>query len=88
MNAFKLEPFDLKGTQEMMEFRWTVAGGKSLPFDQEAIVEVHNLTGGNPRLICRLCTAALMQASFDQRKMIDKDTVLSATSLAFAKDDD
>jgi general secretion pathway protein A len=88
MTPYKLEPFDLQGTREMMAFRWTIAGGKELPFDAEAITEVFNLTGGNPRLICRLCTATLMQASTDQRKMIDRDTVLAATSLAFAKDDD
>lgn len=88
MTPFKLETFDLLGTREMMEFRWAVAGGKKLPFDEEAVSEVFALTNGNPRLICRLCTAALMQASADQRKMIDRDTVLSATLLAFAKDDD
>src|SRR5579859_280929 len=49
----KLNPLDLKQTKEMMQFRWTVAGGKKLPFDDEAITELFRLTAGVPRSIVK-----------------------------------
>ena len=39
MYTARLQPFDLKQTEQMMKFRWTVAGGKQLPFDRNAIGE-------------------------------------------------
>src|SRR5215210_5865640 len=60
MHLARLQPFDLTQTKEMMQFRWTVAGGKELPFDQEAIVEVYRYSGGVARNICKLANEALL----------------------------
>ncbi len=67
----------------MMEFRWTVAGGKNLPFDQQALVEVYRLTGGVARDICKLANEALLRTVVEKRKAVDRDTVLSAAADAF-----
>jgi len=83
----QLKPFDLEGTKQLMEFRWQVAGGSVLPFTDEAILEVHKLSGGNPRRISRLCTAALFQATASQEHTITKDIVIMAVPLAFADDE-
>ena len=61
MYMAKLHPFDLKQTEEMMQFRWTVAGGKKLPFEKEAIEEIYRLTGGKVRDICKLASEALLR---------------------------
>jgi type II secretory pathway predicted ATPase ExeA len=83
MHMARLQPFDLPQTQEMMQFRWTVAGGKKLPFDQEAVTEVYRLTGGIARDICKLANETLLRAFVTKRKIVDKDTVIAASADAF-----
>src|SRR5258708_1540847 len=51
LSVARLKPFDLAQTRAMMQFRWTVAGGKELPFEDEAIVEIFRITKGVPRSI-------------------------------------
>jgi general secretion pathway protein A len=84
MTPAHLKPFDLDETRLMLEFRWRVAGGAILPFSSEAIAEIFRLTGGNPRDICKLCDATLLRAFVSQQHRIEKDTVRSAASEAFA----
>lgn len=74
----KLNPLDLKQTKEMMQFRWTVAGGKKLPFDDEAITELYRLTAGVPRSIVKLANETLIRTAVDNGKHVDKDTVNAA----------
>lgn len=78
MNVAKLKPFDLRQTQEMLQFRWTVAGGKKLPFDKEAVAEVFRITSGIPRTIVKLANEALIRAAVNKEKRVDKDTVNAA----------
>jgi general secretion pathway protein A len=84
MSPAKLKPFSLEETEQMMRFRWQVAGGGSFPFDDEALAEVFRLTGGNPRSICKLADAALLRAYVDRKKIVGKETVLAAALEAFA----
>ena len=79
----KLQPFDLLQTEEMMKFRWTVAGGKKLPFDPSAIEEVYRLTSGIARDICKLANESLLRTVVNKKKVVDKDTILSAAADAF-----
>src|SRR5258708_9742370 len=78
MGLAKLAPLSLSQTKEMMQFRWTVAGGKQLPFDDEAIAEIFRLTGGVPRPIVKLANEALIRTAVDKGKHVDKDTVITA----------
>jgi type II secretory pathway predicted ATPase ExeA len=80
MSVAKLKPFDLKQTREMMEFRWMVASGKRLPFAAEAIAEVFRITKGVPRSIVKLANEALIKTAVDNRRQVDKDTVVAASS--------
>ena len=83
MYMAKLHPFDLQQTEDMMNFRWTVAGGKRLPFEKQSIIEIYRLTGGIARDICKLANESLLRTVVEKRKVVDKDTVLSAASDAF-----
>jgi general secretion pathway protein A len=83
MYMAKLQPFDRQQTEEMMRFRWTVAGGKDFPFDAEAITEIHRLTRGTARDICKLANESLLQALVHQKKSIDKEMVFAAKADAF-----
>ncbi len=85
MYMARLNPFDPKQTEEMMRFRWTVAGGKDFPFDKEAIAEVYRLTGGVARDICKLANESLLRTMVEKRNTVDKDIVLAAAADAFAE---
>lgn len=66
-----------------MKFRWTVAGGKIMPFDQKAIAEIFRLTGGIARDICKLANEALLRAVVERLKVVNKDTAVAAAADAF-----
>jgi general secretion pathway protein A len=83
MYMAKLQPFDLKQTRSMMKFRWTVAGGKQLPFDKQSIEEIYRLTGGIARDICKLANEALLRAVVGKKKLIDKKMVSTSATDAF-----
>lgn len=80
LNLAKLNPLDLEQTKQMMQFRWTVAGGQKLPFDDEALVEIFRITRGIPRSIVKLAHESLIRTAVDGRKVVDKDTVSVAWS--------
>jgi general secretion pathway protein A len=83
MYMAKLKPFDLQQTEDMMKFRWIVAGGIKLPFDKQSMEEMHRLTGGIAREICKLANESLLLAMVEKKKFVDKDTVFSAAADAF-----
>ncbi len=83
MYVTALRPFNLKETEEMMKFRWTVAGGKNLPFDKPALAEIYRLTSGIARDICKLANESLLHTVIQKRKIVDKDTVVVAATDAF-----
>jgi general secretion pathway protein A len=74
----KLKPFDLKQTQQMLSFRWTVAGGKEFPFDAQAVGEMYRITKGIPRSIVKLANESLVKAAVERRKRVSKAMVLAA----------
>ena len=83
MYVAKLQPFTVEQTEEMMRFRWTVAGGKDLPFNPEAILEVYRLTGGIARSICKLANESLLRCVVENCKVVDRDIVAAAAADAF-----
>lgn len=83
MYMAKLQPFDLKQTEEMMRFRWTVAGGNGFPFDQGAIKEIYRLTGGIARDICKLANEALLRTVVEENKLVNNGIVAAAAADAF-----
>lgn len=83
MTPAQLKAFNLEETLRMMEFRWQVAGGDDFPFATDATAEILRLTKGNPRDICKLCDATLLQALAAQLRTITKPIVLAAASEVF-----
>lgn len=80
MSLAKLQPFNLDQTRDMMQFRWTVAGGQKLPFDDDAISEVFRITGGVPRAIVKLANEALIKTAVDNQAIVNKDAVIAASA--------
>lgn len=65
-------------TEAMIQFRWTIAGGKKHPFDREALNEIYRASLGLPREIVKICDLALLKAFSDDRKTVDRDTISAA----------
>jgi general secretion pathway protein A len=60
--------------ERMIRFRWTVAAGgdakSNPPFTKKAYDAIYGLTKGNPRLVVKLCHAALLQGLMAKAKPI------------------
>ncbi|MCZ7538798.1 MAG: AAA family ATPase [Anaerolineae bacterium] len=80
LNLAKLKPFNLEETRSMLEFRWTVAGGKTFPFSDDAVQEIFRITQGVPRSIVKLANEALIKTVADERKTVSKDTITAAAA--------
>ena len=78
LSIAKLKPFDRKQTEEMIRFRWTVAGGNDFPFEKVALDEMQNLTKGIPRLIVQLANEALIKTAVDGRKRVNRESIQAA----------
>jgi general secretion pathway protein A len=85
LSIARLKPFDREQTEEMMRFRWTVAGGENFPFEAEAIDQIYKFTKGIPRLIVQLANEALIKTAVDQRKQVNQESVVAGwNELAFS----
>ena len=69
-------------TTEYIMHRITVAGGNEPVFTAEALQEIYNLTGGNPRLINLLCDQALVSGYSLSKKIIDSRIVKESEKAA------
>jgi general secretion pathway protein A len=49
-----------RDTDDLIRFRWSVAGGRELPFTDTALESIFRLTKGSPRKLCKLCDNALV----------------------------
>jgi general secretion pathway protein A len=80
MSVARLKPFDLAQTREMMQFRWTISGGKGFPFDENAVYEIFRITKGVPRSIVKLANETLIKTAVDRKTLVDKETVIAAAA--------
>lgn len=78
LSIAKLVPFDLEQTYQMMQFRWTVAGGGKLPFEEAALEELFRLTQGIPRAVVKLANEALIKTVVDNQTIVSREAVLAA----------
>jgi type II secretory pathway predicted ATPase ExeA len=59
---YKLEPFTAESTEAYIKHRLRLAGSPRLPFTLEALMAVHQRSGGTPRVINSICDNALFEA--------------------------
>src|SRR5262245_11035084 len=72
---YKLEPFTEDSTEAYVKHRLRLAGCPKMPFSAEAILAVHQQSGGSPRVINTLCDNALFEAFLARKDAIDADLV-------------
>jgi general secretion pathway protein A len=75
-----LSAFDRNDTASLIEFRWFVAGGKTLPFSDETIDEIFRVTLGLPREIVKLCDIALLSTFMKKRETVLLEDIQSAAT--------
>jgi general secretion pathway protein A len=61
-----------RDTDDLIRFRWNIAGGKDFPFTEEALEAIFRITKGRPRKLCRLCDNALVAAYLKGTKSADE----------------
>jgi general secretion pathway protein A len=80
LSLARLKPFDFEKTKQMMQFRWTVAGGKKLPFSEEALEELYRISKGVPRSVVKLANETLIKTVVEGRDSATKNDVISAAA--------
>jgi len=75
---YLLKPLSAADTAQYVRHRLQVAGGTKEIFNDEALGEVHRLTGGNPRLINALCDEAMILAYGQDKQRVDAAMVREA----------
>ena len=74
-----MRPFKIDETVSYTSHRITAAGCGQIMFDTLAFEAIHELTGGIPRRINRLCDLALLIAYAEERPMIGADHIESVS---------
>lgn len=83
-----LENLSPTDSEEMLEFRWTVAGGEKFPFSPSGLDAIYEFSAGVPRTQVILADNCLLVAFLKKQKEIDralvtevaKDQEIEATS--------
>jgi general secretion pathway protein A len=75
-----LRPFNLDDTISYVSHRMTAAGATHDIFSPEALTALHELTGGNPRRINRLCDLALLVGYAEEQVRINAPQIEAVCS--------
>lgn len=75
---YSLGPLTLEDTVRYIDHRIRVAGGSRNPFSREAMQQIHELSGGVPRVINTLATTALLDAFGEDDETVDPARVAAA----------
>jgi type II secretory pathway predicted ATPase ExeA len=67
---YKLEPFTAESTEAYIKHRLRLAGSPRLPFTAEALLAVHQRSGGTPRVINSICDNALFEAFLSREQNV------------------
>ncbi len=73
---YHIEALDAKETGQYIVHRLRVAGAGEAIFDSGAVAEIHNFSGGIPRLINIVCDHALLTGYARDQRRIDGKTIL------------
>ena len=77
-----LEPWDEGDTIEYLQVGLVEAGADGPLFDNEAITEIHRLSGGVPRRVTRLADHALLIGACEGAELVDVELVRAAEEAA------
>jgi general secretion pathway protein A len=64
--------------EDMIRFRWQVAGGKAFPFTDMALDELYQVSLGLPREIVKTCDLSLLHAFSNQQYQVEMVDIVEA----------
>src|SRR3954465_12296780 len=67
---YRLEPFTAESTEAYVKHRLRLAGSPRLPFSPEALLAIHQASGGTPRVTNTLCDTSLFEAFLSRQETI------------------
>jgi general secretion pathway protein A len=70
-----LASLNRRDMENMIQFRFQVAGGDKHPFTQDGLDELYKLTLGLPREICKITDMALLRAMVNQTHAVNAEIV-------------
>jgi general secretion pathway protein A len=87
MQAVSLSSLTVGDAKELIRWRWKIASGdreNSLPFDEEAMEEIHRVAKGLPRDMCSIADRSLQMACMMEMRSISREMIREiAKSLNF-----
>jgi len=69
------ESLNRSDMENMIQFRFQVAGGEKHPFTQDGLDELYKLTLGLPREICKVTDMALLRAMVNDTHEVNAEIV-------------
>ncbi len=76
MYPASLSAFNRADMDEMISFRWYVAGGgNKTPFKDDVLAELFRVSLGLPREIVKLCDLALLAAFSNKRNFVEVEDI-------------
>lgn len=72
---FHLNPLTVEETQDYLDFRIEVAGGRQGLFSPDAVQKIYELSGGVPRMINQIATNALLEGFGQDATLIDSSVL-------------
>lgn len=72
---FHLNPLTVEETQDYLDFRIEVAGGRQGLFAPDAVQKIYELSGGVPRMINQIATNALLEGFGRDATLIDSSVL-------------
>jgi general secretion pathway protein A len=77
-----------RDSDDLISFRWRVAGGETLPFPDESLDTIFRITKGSPRKICKLCDNVLIHVMGQELQTAEADLIRQiASELRFDEDE-
>jgi general secretion pathway protein A len=65
-----------RDTDDLIRFRWSIAGGKEIPFTDAALETLYRITKGSPRKLCKLCDNMLIAIALKGESSADESIVV------------
>ncbi len=82
--AWALDPLDENQTVEYIQHRMRTAGGDLWVFEEEALSEVFQASGGVPRQVNNICDIALLLGCSEQATKIGPELIKQASAEAYS----
>jgi general secretion pathway protein A len=65
-----------RDTDDLIRFRWNIAGGRELPFTDAALETIYRITKGSPRKVCKLCDNVMIALFLKGANTADESAIV------------